>query len=161
MDEPDAFDDPDAAALAAEVLDTCVFHAVRRCAGMLGRLYARHFAAADLTPSQFLLLSLIAEGRAASAADLARQAGLERSTLTRSLRTLTAAGWIADDAAAGLRRRPLLTEAGAAKLHEGLGCWRAAQADLLQWLPRDTDAAARLQLRSLRTAARAAGGADL
>jgi DNA-binding MarR family transcriptional regulator len=61
-------------------------------------------------------------------AELAERLGTERTTLTRNLKPLTDAGWIALLAGADSRQRIVtITVAGRAKLAAAYPSWRAAQ----------------------------------
>jgi DNA-binding MarR family transcriptional regulator len=60
--------------------------------------------------------------------ELARQMGLDASTLTRNLQPLLAAGWLQQDAGPDARTRSVtLTDAGRAKRAEAHRGWKAAQ----------------------------------
>jgi len=110
---------------------------VENCAGWNSRLAARRItqfldrelAGTGLSTAQLGLLALIATIADDTLGALAERAGLEKSTLSRNLRTLDAAGLIEiATVEADLRRRAVwLTEAGALQLEAALPVWRKAQ----------------------------------
>ena len=84
----------------------------------------------EISAAQFVLLSLINQIEPVTRAEIARLQHLERSTLTRNLKTMLAVGWIEEvrDGANG-RSRPLaLTAAGKELLFNAQPAWLAAQA---------------------------------
>ena len=83
-----------------------------------------------VTAAQFILLSLISR-KPVTRADIARLQHLERSTLTRNLKSILSEGWVEEvrENANG-RTRPLaLTEAGKALLLETEPAWLAAEVE--------------------------------
>jgi DNA-binding MarR family transcriptional regulator len=86
----------------------------------------------DLTITQYSLLANSERAGQLSHAVLAAKVGMERTTLTRNLRPLTRAKWVA--AAAGKDRRQhvlQLTAAGRRKLVRSLPLWEEAQRQFL------------------------------
>jgi DNA-binding MarR family transcriptional regulator len=83
-----------------------------------------------ISAAQFVLLSLINQIEPVTRADIARLQHLERSTLTRNLKTILSTGWLEEvcDKGDG-RSRPLaLTAAGKELLLNAQPAWLAAQA---------------------------------
>lgn len=132
-----------------------MLYAARRTANLLTRVYNQHLAPLGLEAPQFTILCAVAHGRAASATELAAMLGIERSTLTRNLERLVAAGLVVPVQGEGRRLTHKLSRAGSARLRQALPRWRAAQEAVLAGMPgRDDGAAAREQLRLLRRSAR-------
>jgi DNA-binding MarR family transcriptional regulator len=105
----------------------CSCFRLRRLTRAMSRLYDQHLATVGLKTTQYSVLANA--GRAAlPVAELAERLGMERTTLTRNLKPLIEAGWIALLAGADSRQRIVtLTQAGHAKLEQAAPAWRAAQ----------------------------------
>lgn len=105
----------------------CSCFRLRRLARAMSRLYDQHLAAAGLKTTQYSVLAHA--GRAAlPVAELAERLGTERTTLTRNLKPLCDAGWIALVPGADSRQRIVtITDAGRTKLEQAWPYWRAAQ----------------------------------
>jgi DNA-binding MarR family transcriptional regulator len=147
------FIDPDLAHDLDLVRSTCLVFATRRTANLLTRVYNERLADLGLEATQFTLLCAVASGRAESATELARQIGVERSTLVRNLDRMIAAGLIETQPGEGRRLLHQLTPLGRERLEAALIRWRAAQGAMLAALPEAADDNARQQLRLLRKAA--------
>jgi DNA-binding MarR family transcriptional regulator len=105
----------------------CSCFALRKLARTVSRLYDQHLAAAGLKTTQYSVLAKAAR-EALPVAALAELLGTERTTLTRNLKPLVDAGWIALEAGADSRQRIVtITDAGRAKLKSAYPAWRAAQ----------------------------------
>ena len=71
--------------------------------------------------------------------DLGELTSLDETTLTRNLRPLIDAGWVAIRPGEDRREKFIrLTDAGAAKLHEARPAWQQAQERLRSRLPEGT-----------------------
>ena len=109
----------------------CLCIKLRRAAHTLTKLYDEAFSPLNLTTSQFSLLNDIQQLRSCNKTELARYAGLDRTTIIRNLSVLREKGFIEDgpedDRKNGLVR---LTDAGDSVLKEGLACWKKAQAEV-------------------------------
>lgn len=113
---------------------------VEACAGWNSRLAARRItqfldralAASGLTAAQLGLMAQIAAADDDRLGALAQRAGLDQSTLSRTLRTLEGEGLVEiATVESDLRRRAVwLTEAGARRLEAAIPAWRKAQARL-------------------------------
>lgn len=111
---------------------------LRRANEAVTRYYDRHLAPCGLTVSQYSLLRNLARCEPASVSELAARVALDRTTLTRSLRPLAAAGYIEDSSPAGTRNRQLrLTPFGKKRLAKGVPLWERAQQGVEQALGRD------------------------
>jgi DNA-binding MarR family transcriptional regulator len=114
--------------LHAPKLGPCACSQVRRLARKLSSLYDTLLSPEDLTITQYSLLANIERGGQLSHTVLAEKMGMERTTLTRNLRSLTRAKWVV--AATGKDRRQhllQLTAAGRRKLVRTLPLWEEAQ----------------------------------
>ena len=93
--------------------------------------YDAELAQAGLKTTQYSLLSHVVKLGPVRPGDLARAMTLDASTLTRNLRPLRDAGWVALAAGGDARSRSVtITEAGRAKRTEGQKRWRVAQEGL-------------------------------
>ncbi len=103
--------------------------AVRQAARHISQLYERHLSEADITPTQFSILSALGRGSSLTMAELAQAMVMDRTTLVRVLGRLLRSGFVADEPdGQGKRRLQLvLTSSGHAKLEEAMLRWRAAQ----------------------------------
>jgi DNA-binding MarR family transcriptional regulator len=119
---------------------------VAQCAGWNSRLAARRITqfldgelgGLGLTAAQLGLMAQIAAADDDRLGALAQRTGLDQSTLSRTLRTLEAAGLVEiATVESDLRRRAVwLTETGARRLEAAIPAWRKAQAKLAkQFLP--------------------------
>jgi DNA-binding MarR family transcriptional regulator len=118
--------------LHAPVLGPCVCSQVRRLARKISSLYDALLSPENLTITQYSLLANIERAGQLSHTVLAEKVGMERTTLTRNLRPLTSAKWVA--AATGKDRRQhllQLTAAGKRKLVRSLPLWEEAQRQFL------------------------------
>ena len=106
----------------------CSNFKLRQLSHRIDRRYADVMAAAGLSTSQYALLGHIEAGGPVRPADLALRMGLDRSTLTRNLQGLVAAGWVAvGPGADGRSRQVALTEAGRAQRQTARRAWKTAQ----------------------------------
>jgi DNA-binding MarR family transcriptional regulator len=105
----------------------CTCFKLRKLTRTMSRLYDQHLAAAGLKTTQYSVLANAAR-EALPVAELAERLGTERTTLTRNLKPLTEAGWIALLPGPDARQRIVtITDAGRAKLKAAYPSWRAAQ----------------------------------
>lgn len=113
------------AAVSAE----CFCLSVRRTARAIARRYDEALKPLDLTNGQFSTLVAIAAMRAAPMQALADQLGMDRTTLTATLKPLQRRGLVSVRADATDRRSRLLalTDRGTAVLREALPLWRKVQ----------------------------------
>jgi DNA-binding MarR family transcriptional regulator len=118
--------------LTAPELGPCVCSHVRRIARKLSSLYDAALSSEELTITQYSLLANIARAGQLSHAILAEKVGMERTTLTRNLRPLTRAKWVASVTGEDRRQHLLqLTPAGKRKLVRTLPLWEKAQRQFL------------------------------
>jgi DNA-binding MarR family transcriptional regulator len=136
--------------LRAPKLGPCACSQVRRLARKLSSLYDTLLSPEGLTITQYSLLANIERAGQLSHTVLAEKVGMERTTLTRNLRPLTRAKWVA--AATGQDRRQhwlQLTAAGRRKLLCSLPLWEEAQRQFLSQIGSES----LQELRALLTSA--------
>jgi DNA-binding MarR family transcriptional regulator len=139
--------------LHAPELGPCVCSQVRRLARKLSSFYDTLLSPQSLTITQYSLLANIERAGQLSHSVLAEKVGMERTTLTRNLRPLTRAKWVA--AATGQDRRQhllQLTTAGRRKLVRSLPLWEEAQRQFLLQI----GTVSSQELRAILTSAEAA-----
>lgn len=106
----------------------CSNFKLRQLLRRVSQRYDAEMAQAGLKTTQFSLLSSLQSLGPSRPGDLAVAMAMQPSTLTRNLKPLLAAGWVAQGAGADGRSRLVsLTDAGRAKRAEALRCWRVAQ----------------------------------
>jgi DNA-binding MarR family transcriptional regulator len=107
----------------------CYALAARRNARHLSRLYDSYLAPADLSVSQFSILSLLEAYQSLKITSLAEMLSMERTTLVRALKPLQVAGWVVAGRADGGRSFDVtLSPSGVAKVAETVPLWENAQA---------------------------------
>jgi DNA-binding MarR family transcriptional regulator len=113
---------------------TCLL--LRRAARRVTQLYDDHLRPAGLRTTQFSLLAQLRHDDGLATGELAERMTMDRTTLTRNLAPLVAAGWIAQrpDPADRRRTRLTLTDAGRGALREAAPLWREAQRALRERL---------------------------
>jgi DNA-binding MarR family transcriptional regulator len=101
----------------------------------VAQLYDLELAKAGLKTTQYSLLSHVLKLGPIRPGDLAHAMTMDASTLTRNLKPLIAAGWVAlGSGADGRSRLVTITDAGRDKRAEAQRHWRAAQETLNQRL---------------------------
>jgi DNA-binding MarR family transcriptional regulator len=116
----------------------CLCNALRQASRAVSRLYDEDLRGVGLRTTQYSLLRVLARAGQVRQGDLGGLAHLDETTLTRNLRPLIAAGWVA--ARPGDDRREKLvtiTQAGTAKLAEARPAWERAQARVRALLPEE------------------------
>jgi len=103
---------------------TCFY--LRSATRRATQVYDEHLQDAGLTVNQYSLLSRLSRHAGVSVSRFAEIMSMDRTTLTRNLQPLQAAGWLTA-ATAGRSRALSLTVAGEAKLAESIPLWQAAQ----------------------------------
>jgi len=92
-----------------------------------------------ISSTQFVLLSVIGQKEPITRSQIARLQHLDKSTLTRNLKTIFSEGWIEEvgENADGRSRPIALTAAGKELLLNGQPAWVAAQAQIEELLGKD------------------------
>lgn len=104
---------------------------LRRAANTLSALYDTYLKPAEVTVNQYSLLVNLSRLEPCTIQILADTVGLERTTLTRTLRPLLERGLIHDMADTGRRDRRLeLTEDGRETVQKGRELWTQAQTEV-------------------------------
>jgi DNA-binding MarR family transcriptional regulator len=112
----------------------CVAFALRKSALTVGRIYSAQMAEAPLRGPLFSLMMTIRRTGPATISALAREVGLERTTLTRDLRSLEQRGLIRISAAEANSKSVVMTKLGEREIAQSLVHWQAAQDRVLEAL---------------------------
>ncbi|WP_341703814.1 MarR family winged helix-turn-helix transcriptional regulator [Ferrovibrio sp.] len=115
--------------------EDCVCFLLRSAARRASALYSRHLAQIGLGLPQHSLVGMAAafekrNGRPASITELARALDLDRTTLTRNLRPMVAAGLVTLEPA-GRAKAVRATREGRQAYRAGIALWRQAQDEML------------------------------
>ena len=113
----------------------CTNFKLRQLARRVSQLYDAEMAKAGLKTTQYSLLSHVLRLGPIRPGDLAHAMTLDASTLTRNLKPMVDAGWLAMSAGDDARSRLVhITDAGRDKRAEAQRHWKAAQESLNQLL---------------------------
>jgi DNA-binding MarR family transcriptional regulator len=108
----------------------CACATIRRAARLVTQLYSDEMSQ-KLEPTQFSLLSALSQEPGANQARLGRALGLDKTTMSRSLRLMETHGWIEPGTTADQRERGFqLTPLGRKLFRETKPRWQQAQAKL-------------------------------
>ncbi len=99
---------------------------VRRLSRVVTRKFDEALRPLGITPAQLSLLVIIELRGPVAPSAVARHLDIEKSTLSRNLRLMNAAGWI-QDRSEGSEKRLELTAAGRKLLADAYPLWRQAQ----------------------------------
>jgi DNA-binding MarR family transcriptional regulator len=114
----------------------CLCFALRQASRAVSRLYDEELRHVDLRTTQYSLLQALRRSGELRQRDLAERTLHDETSLTRSLRPLVDAGWVAVRAGDDRRERWFrITAAGVAKLEEARPAWQRAQARMQALLP--------------------------
>jgi DNA-binding MarR family transcriptional regulator len=119
------------------VASPCLCNALRQASRAVSRLYDDELRCVGLRTTQYSLLRYLKHFGEVRQRDLGGLTSLDETTLTRNLRPLIDAGWVA--IATGEDRREKLvslTDAGAAKLTQARPAWERAQERMRSRLPK-------------------------
>jgi DNA-binding MarR family transcriptional regulator len=117
----------------------CLCSALRQASRAVSRLYDEEMRGVGLRTTQYSLLRRLSHAGEVRQRDLGGLTSLDETTLTRNLRPLIDAGWIAVSPGEDRREKLVrLTEGGAAKLKEARPAWERAQERLRSRLPEGT-----------------------
>src|SRR5262245_55981237 len=121
------------------VATPCLCNALRQATRAVSRLYDEEMREVGLRTTQYSLLQRLRRGGEIRQRDLGELTSLDETTLTRNLRPLIDAGWVAIHPGEDRREKLVrLTDAGAAKLREARPAWERAQQRLRSRLPQGT-----------------------
>ena len=119
----------------------CLCNALRQATRAVSRLYDEELRGAGLRTTQYSLLQRLRRAGEVRQRDLGGLTSLDETTLTRNLRPLIDAGWVAIRPGEDRREKLIrLTDAGAAKLHEARPAWERAQERPRSRLPKEIGA---------------------
>jgi len=139
-------------------LGPCACSEVRRIARKLTSLYDEALAPVDITITQYSLLANIGRTGQLSHTVLADKLGMDRTTLTRNLRPLIKAQWVAMTSGEDRRQHLLqLTAAGKKKLTRSIPLWEKVQGRFVSELGAKPLQELRTLLRLAESAAAGAG----
>lgn len=116
--------------VAAASPTPCTCFRLRKLSRLMSQRYDRRLAGAGLNINQYSLLRRAGlEPRGIG--ELAKEMGMDRTTLTRDLKPLIASGWIAVAAGEDARRRVVtVTAAGKRAVENAKPLWREAQDEI-------------------------------
>ena len=114
----------------------CLCLALRQASRAVSRLYDEELRGVGLRTTQFSLLQALRRSGELRQRDLAERTLHDETSLTRGLRPLVEAGWVAVRAGDDRREKWFrITPEGEAKLEEARRAWERAQARLRALLP--------------------------
>jgi DNA-binding MarR family transcriptional regulator len=114
----------------------CLCFALRQASRAVSRLYDEELRGVGLRATQYSLLQSLRRSGEARQRDLAERTLHDETSLTRSLRPLVEAGWVAVRAGDDRREKWFrITADGVAKLKEARRAWERAQARVQTLLP--------------------------
>src|SRR2546426_9666541 len=105
----------------------CACSALRRASRAVTQHYEKHFRSSGLRATQFTVLATLAQTGPLSISELSAQLGLDRTTLSRTLRLIEDQGWISALAHGDQRvRKMALSPRGRKKASAALAFWKRA-----------------------------------
>ena len=114
----------------------CLCLALRQASRAVSRLYDEELRGAGLRTTQYSLLRLLRRSGEVRQRDLGERTLHDETTLTRNLRPLVGAGWVAVRTGEDRREKWLqITAGGVAKLEEARPAWERAQKRMRSLLP--------------------------
>lgn len=119
------------------VASPCLCNSLRQASRAVSRLYDEELRSVGLRTTQYSLLRYLKHSGPVRQRDFGASTSLDETTLTRNLRPLIQAGWVAVDAGADRREKLIrLTKSGLAKLARAGPAWERAQDRLRTRLPK-------------------------
>jgi DNA-binding MarR family transcriptional regulator len=116
----------------------CMCNVLRQATRAVSRLYDDEMRESGLRTTQYSLLRRLSSAGEIRQRDLGGVTSLDETTLTRNLRPLIDAGWVATRPGEDRREKLVrLTDAGAAKLREARPVWERAQEHMQSRLPKE------------------------
>jgi DNA-binding MarR family transcriptional regulator len=109
----------------------CTNFKTRQLSRLLSRHYDSELAKAGLKTTQYSLLTHVLRLGPITPGELARQMGLDASTLTRNMQPMVASGWVLQDPGSDARSRSIsITAEGRDKQSEAQQHWKVAQRNI-------------------------------
>jgi DNA-binding MarR family transcriptional regulator len=119
------------------IASPCLCNALRQASRAVSRLYDQELRGVGLRTTQYSLLRYVKHAGEVRQRDLGAFTSLDETTLTRNLRPLIDAGWVAVEAGKDRREKLLkVTNAGVAKIKAAHPAWERAQERLRSRLPK-------------------------
>lgn len=110
---------------------SCYCINLRQAAKVISNLYDDALKSVGISVTQYSLLSSLGHMENCNVSDLAKYVGLERTTLVRTLKPLTAKGLVADVSEPGERDRRLrLTNQGKTVIRKAKELWSESQREI-------------------------------
>src|SRR5262245_27896707 len=117
----------------------CLCNALQQATRAVSRLYDEELREVGLRTTQYSLLAWLRAAGEVRQRDLGGLTSLDETTLTRNLRLLIDAGWVAIRPGEDRREKLIrLTDAGVSKLREARPAWERAQERMRSRLPKGT-----------------------
>ena len=117
-------------------INPCLCNALRQASRAVSRLYDEELRGVGLRTTQYSLLRHLSRAGEVRQRDLGGLTSLDETTLTRNLRPLVAAGWVAVRSGEDRREKLVrVTEAGTALLAKARAAWERAQTRMQALLP--------------------------
>jgi len=111
--------------------DGCTCFRVRRLARRVTKIYEESLAPTGLSVTQYTILSMLRHVGPMSMSELSHRLGMDRTTLTRTLRPLETMRHISNAAEADRRQRRIsLTDEGRVALRTAAPSWKRAQSSV-------------------------------
>jgi len=133
-------------AAPAQIPSVCTCFRMRKLSRLMSQRYDQALAPAGVNLNQYSILRRTG-GRGRPLGEIAHELGMDRSTLSRDLKPLSAAGWVESAPGEDARQRLLrITAAGRAVVERAMPLWRRAQDEIDQGLGADGIAALHAQL---------------
>jgi DNA-binding MarR family transcriptional regulator len=109
----------------------CMCASLRRASRALTQFYEEALRPFGLRSSQFTILQVLTRVRQVSQGKLGQILAMDSTTLTRTLKTMSREGWIAERRGEDRRERLLsLSEAGRDRFNGAVPAWETAQAQM-------------------------------
>jgi DNA-binding MarR family transcriptional regulator len=137
-------------ATVTRIARSCICYQTRMTAHAVTRAYNRALAPLGLEVTQFNILAALALARTNSVTALSEALALDRTTMTRNLKRLEAAGLVSVSNGQGRAVRPALTETGAALLSAAIPLWEAEHVKMETAVGADLWGRTRDGLRAIR-----------
>ena len=119
------------------IASPCLCDSLRQATRAVSRLYDEELREVGLRTTQYALLAWLLTAGEARQKEIEELTSLDQTTLSRNLRPLIDAGWVAIRPGADRREKFVrLTDAGAAKLKEAHPAWERAQQQMQSLLPK-------------------------
>jgi DNA-binding MarR family transcriptional regulator len=119
------------------IASPCLCNALRQASRAVSRLYDDEIRPFGLRTTQYSLLRYLQHCGPVRQRDLGAAISLDETTLTRNLRPLMDAGWVAIGCGEDRREKYVsLTEPGVAKLKEARPAWERAQEWMRSRIPK-------------------------